>query len=140
MLNLTRRERNVIKFLVLLYIVGCIIYFGKDIFVKDLGKPAERDSIIAKFQEQVSKVDSTYFNKSKSGVNLSDKNIPTKININTSSEKELLQIKGIGPVTAKKIIEYRNQNGQFNSVEELKNIKGIGDKTLEKIKGEVTIE
>ncbi len=140
MLNLTRREKNVIIFLVLLYIVGCMLFFGKEIFTDKKISSTERDSIIATFQKKVKSVDSTYFCKEEKDTNQVLNLVQKLVNINTSSEKELLRINGVGPVTAKKIIEYREKNGLFKSVEELKNIKGIGAKTLEKIKGEVTIE
>lgn len=63
------------------------------------------------------------------------------ININTASEEELIEnLNGIGPAMAKKIIEYRENNGGFSSIEELMNIKGIGEKKFEKLKGSVTVE
>jgi comEA protein len=140
MLNLTRREKNVIKFLVLLYIAGCIIFFGKKLIFKKEVATSTRDSIVANFQEQANKVDSVYFSEAPLEID-ENEDIPLqKVNLNTATAPELLRIKGIGPVTANKIIEYRNNHGKFNSLEELKNVKGIGDKTLEKIKGEVTIE
>lgn len=61
------------------------------------------------------------------------------ININTASLEELTKINGIGEVKAKSIIEYREQNGGFKSIEEIKNIKGIGEKTFEKLKDSITI-
>ena len=57
-----------------------------------------------------------------------------KININRATGEELQKIKGIGPATAQKIIDYRNSNGRFHNTEELKNVNGIGDKTYEKMK------
>ncbi|WP_214269453.1 ComEA family DNA-binding protein, partial [Staphylococcus pseudoxylosus] len=56
-----------------------------------------------------------------------------KINLNSASETQLLSVNGIGPTKAKSIIEYREQHGNFESVEQLKEVKGIGSKTLEKI-------
>lgn len=65
---------------------------------------------------------------------------PFPININTATVEQLKQIKGIGDVIALRIIEYRNQIGQFQHVEELLDVKGIGEKTLEKIRPYITIE
>lgn len=65
--------------------------------------------------------------------------ISGKININTASAAELDSLPGIGPVYAGRIIDYRNQNGSFKSIDEIKNIKGIGDKTFEKFKDQITI-
>jgi competence protein ComEA len=56
-----------------------------------------------------------------------------KININKADEKQLEKLPGIGPTKAKRIIEYREKNGKFKSLDELLNVNGIGPKTLEKI-------
>ena len=55
------------------------------------------------------------------------------IDINTADQKTLERLPRIGPSTAKLIIEYREQNGPFKSVNELDNVKRIGPKTIEKI-------
>lgn len=62
-----------------------------------------------------------------------------KININTASEAELDSLSGIGPTYANRIIDYRNSNGGFKSIDEIKNVKGIGDKTFDKFKDNITI-
>ena len=61
------------------------------------------------------------------------------VNINTASSAELEALPGIGPAKAKSIVEYRQKNGAFKSVEELKNVKGIGDAVLNKLKAEATV-
>ena len=61
-----------------------------------------------------------------------------KVNINTASEAELLKIPGVGPAKVREIIDYRQKNNTFHSIEDLKNIKGIGDKTFERIKEYIT--
>lgn len=61
------------------------------------------------------------------------------ININTASAEELMQLDGIGPVTAGKIIEYRETYGYFISVNELLEINGIGEGTLKRIKERLTV-
>lgn len=57
-----------------------------------------------------------------------------KVNLNTASENDLLKVPGVGPTKVKEIINFRQTNGHFQSVEDLKNIKGIGNKTFDKIK------
>lgn len=62
-----------------------------------------------------------------------------KININTASEAELEQLSGIGEAKAKAIINYREENGGFNSIDELKEVKGIGEGIFENIKDMITV-
>lgn len=62
------------------------------------------------------------------------------ININTADKETLTQLKGIGPVKAKAIVDYRKTHGKFHNVDELTNVKGIGPKTVEKIRAEVTVQ
>ena len=62
-----------------------------------------------------------------------------KISINNASLEELQKIPGVGPVTAQKIVEYRENAGGFSSVDELLNISGIGEKTYKKIQDYVIL-
>lgn len=55
------------------------------------------------------------------------------VNINKATESELQTLPGIGPSKALAIIEYRETNGGFQSVDDLKKISGIGEKTFEKL-------
>lgn len=68
--------------------------------------------------------------------------IPTvenKLNINSASADELDTLPGIGPVTAAKIIEYRDSHGGFKSIDELDKVSGIGKKTIDKFRAIITI-
>lgn len=62
-----------------------------------------------------------------------------KVNINTATQTELETLNGIGPSTASKIIEYRKQNGNFQSIEEIQNVSGIGDSKYESIKDDICV-
>ena len=61
------------------------------------------------------------------------------ININTASEDLLCEVHGIGKVLALRIIEYRETNGPFTSIEELMNVKGIGEATFEEMKSYISV-
>mgnify|MGYP001805849867 CR=1 FL=1 len=61
------------------------------------------------------------------------------IRINSASVDELDRLDGVGPSIAKRIIDYREENRGFKSVEELKLVPGIGDKMFEKIKDEIQL-
>lgn len=63
-----------------------------------------------------------------------------KVNINTADAELLDTLPHIGPTLAKKIIEYREENGPFQSIDDLKKVAGIGEKTFEDIKPFITID
>lgn len=67
-------------------------------------------------------------------------NVVYPININTANEATLQLLPGIGPSYAKRIVEYRMQNGGFDNVDEITNIRGIGPKTLQKLRPITTVE
>jgi len=61
------------------------------------------------------------------------------ININSATEDELETLPGIGPVSAKNIINYRLENGPFNTIEEIQKVAGIGPQTFDNIKHLITV-
>ncbi|WP_330937856.1 helix-hairpin-helix domain-containing protein [Bacillus licheniformis] len=62
------------------------------------------------------------------------------VNINTASSEELQAIPGIGPSKAEAVIEYREENGPFHTVEDITNVSGIGEKSFERIKSAITVK
>ncbi len=63
-----------------------------------------------------------------------------KININTAMESELEEIPGVGESTAKKIIEYRKNNGKFKEIKDIKNVSGIGDSKFENMREKICVK
>jgi competence protein ComEA len=61
------------------------------------------------------------------------------VNLNTATLEQLDTLSGIGPLTAQKILDFRDERGGFGSVEELGEIPGIGDKRLASLREEVTL-
>ena len=68
-----------------------------------------------------------------------EKALEVVVNINLASATELEVLPAIGPVTAQKIIDYRNQKGTFKKTDEIMNVSGIGIKTYEKIREKIKI-
>ena len=69
----------------------------------------------------------------------SDETTNFPININTASQEELETLPGIGASKAEAIIEYRNEKGNFQTIEELKEVTGIGENLYEKVKDYITV-
>jgi competence protein ComEA len=60
------------------------------------------------------------------------------ININTATQKELEALPGIGPGKAGDIIEYRQNHGDFDTIEDIQNVSGIGESLFQEIKDQIT--
>lgn len=61
------------------------------------------------------------------------------VNINSATLEELDSLPGIGPTTAQKIIDYRNENGPFSRIEDIMNVSGIGPATFDEIRALITV-
>ena len=115
MSRFTKEEKRVLLFLVACLFIGTGLLYHK--------KLQPRHWVHIEFDEKE-------INKSKI----------TKVNINTAGALELIQIKNIGPVTAGRIINYREEYGPFGIPEDIKKVKGIGDKTYEQLKEQIVTE
>ncbi len=63
----------------------------------------------------------------------------TPIDINTATLEQLETLPGIGPTIAQRIVDYRQANGPFTSIEQIKDVSGIGDALFDRIKGLITV-
>lgn len=62
------------------------------------------------------------------------------VNINKASLTELTKLPGVGESLAQRIVNYREENGKFKSIEDLKNVSGIGDKKFESLKEYIKVK
>ena len=130
-LAFTRTEQRVILFLSGTLVVGAGIRLYQE------ASPSQRhfdyrslDSSFAEFRERVAR--DTVQHKSGRSVK--------SIDVNSASKEDLMSLPGIGPVLAQRILEYRDNQGGFESVDELQNVKGISKKKLEKLRPLVIVE
>ena len=89
--------------------------------------------------EEITKDEEVVENTSQSNAG-SENNKSETVNINKASQTELETLPGIGPSTALKIINYRNENGKFSSIEDLKKVSGIGDSKFDNIKDLISVK
>lgn len=76
----------------------------------------------------------------KATLQLQDQGQPSvMVNVNKATLEELITVRGIGPVMAKRIVEYRDKNGMFKSIDDLTQVQGIGGNKLQRIKDQVTV-
>lgn len=72
---------------------------------------------------------------------LEDSNSKTsKVDINSASQTELETLSGVGPSTALKIINYREENGKFEKIDDIKKVPGIGEAKFESLKESIYVK
>jgi competence protein ComEA len=64
----------------------------------------------------------------------------TLVNINSAGQAELERLPGVGPSLAKKILDFRQKNGQFKATNDLMAVPGIGEKKFEQLKNLITVK
>ena len=62
------------------------------------------------------------------------------VNLNTATRTELMQLPRVGPRTAQRIVNFRQEHGPFQRVEDLLQVRGIGEKTFLKLRPHLTVD
>jgi len=66
-------------------------------------------------------------------------NRPQRVDLNRATAADFDQLPGVGPVLARRMVDYRKSVGRFQAVEDLRAVKGFGKKKLERLKPFVTV-
>lgn len=64
---------------------------------------------------------------------------PLLLDLNSATAEELTQLSGVGEVIAQRIVDWREENGPFRSIEEIMEVKGIGQAAFEEIRDSITV-
>lgn len=117
-----------------------ILVLSGIILIKDKSETGTITENVSQKQNQFDSSDESVKSSSiTSSQNSSNNKVEGKININKASIEELDTLPGIGEKTAQKIIDYRNSNGPFKSIESIKDVSGIGDSKYNEIKDRISI-
>jgi competence protein ComEA len=132
MLFFSRKEIAVLLFLISSFVVGTGVWIFRDCWapLPELS-PEEREQPDGFYR---------LGNKSQSGKDSIPDVDPAIVFLNRAGQEELERLPGIGPVMAKRILEFRSRKGRFESIEELLQVRGIGKKTLIRLKPHINLE
>jgi len=136
MWGFTKREQQAISFLLIMFGVGCAILFYR----KRLPPPPVSEEQAAIMQAFASQVRDKAPDSTQSRGFVTPVARSARLNLNAATYDELLQLPGIGPVMAKRIVEYRQQQGPFRRLDDLVKVRGIGKKKLEALKALVDVK
>lgn len=118
MLSLTKHEKYILIFLIFTAFLGVgINFYKKTSYPVPIRAAHNKTSVI---RDRVEKT--------------------AIININSATQKELTALKGIGPVLADRIIEYRRKHGYFAQREDLQKVKGVGAAKFKDVKEMISVK
>ncbi len=132
----TRDEKRILLYLSMLLFVGLLVRQGRNYLSRPTaGETAARKAALEALEEGSRR----YLATADSGsMVLWAVGMVKPVDMNRASEEELQALPGIGPVLAKKIVDYRDKNGYFRTLQDIMEIKGIGPKLLLRWEGLIT--
>ena len=163
-LSFTKSETKVILFIVIALIIGFSIKFYKQVLGEtEIQKKDYFSDTDKRFLEKSARLNNPDFEKlsydekvkilqasedslkqaekEKKSLSKKEQKLEGKqININTATKDELMQLPGVGEKTALLILDYRENNSAFKTVEDIMEVKGIGPKKFDKMKKYLKVE
>ena len=138
----TKNEQKIFVFLSVVFIAGVSVKAYRAYFTPPPVRQFDYAASDKEFEERskyltaAPPADGTNDTTSNTG----GKKVKKKVNLNTATKDDLVLLPGIGESIAEQILIYRDEHGEFSSVEQLRKIKGIGAKKFEKLRPYVKIK
>jgi comEA protein len=138
----TKNEQRIFLFLSIVFIAGVSVKVYRAYFTPPPARQFDYSASDKEFEER-----SKYLTSAPPAGEPSDtagetgsRSAKKKVNLNTATKDDLVILPGIGETLAEQILIYRDEHGEFSSVEQLRKIKGIGAKKFEKLRPHVKIK
>ena len=138
----TKNEQRIFLFLSVVFVAGVSVRAYRAYFTPPPVRQFDYSASDKEFEER-----SKYLTAAPPAEGTNDTSSATggrkakkKINLNTATKDDLVSLPGIGESIAEQILIYRDEHGEFSSVEQLRKIKGIGAKKFEKLRPYVNIK
>ncbi len=132
----TTEERRILQLLTALFLLGLLTKLVRNYW--ELPGEAEREQrrqYLESFQAGAQRY------LASAGSDGSGWTLPARpVDINRAGSAEFQTVKGIGPVLAKKIIDFRSKNGYFQTIQDLAKVDGIGAKLIARWEKQLIVE
>jgi comEA protein len=137
----TKNEQKIFLFLSVVFVAGVSVkayraYFTPPVHQFDYSVSDKEFEERSRYLNAAPPADGTNDTTSITG----GRKVKKKVNLNTATKDDLVLLPGIGESIAEQILIYRDEHGEFSSVEQLRKIKGIGAKKFEKLRPYVKIK
>ncbi len=144
MISFTPQERKALLFLVIVLVVGSGITLYKKYhsdFAPELLLKPQANAVRSNLAPSNLNLpaESSRVNSKEISTSVISEEKVRQVNLNSATQYELEKLPSIGPILAKRIVEYRKQNGGFKKIEEIQKVQGIGKKIFEAIKNQIAV-
>ncbi len=132
-LAFTRQETLAIAFLAVALLIGQAVRWYRSSAAPDV-RATDYSALDSEFVARARDVSGSVARGGESPKAARAQPAPGSVDINTATAEQLIALPGIGPVTAEKIVAFRDENGPFETAEDLLQVRGIGEKKLARIR------